>query len=383
MNATATTSLDVLRTDIVGSFLRPEALRRATADVAAGTGDEAALRPLQDAAIRELIATEEAHGLPIVTDGEFRRGHFMESFADVRGTEPWRALLRAAPATKLADTNKPEVLGQEHGTEVRAPVTARLELLRNVPLEEYRFAASVASRPATVTIIGPDRVGQRYKYEDSLAVYPGGIDEFLADVVRVEREMIAGLIDAGCRYVHMDAPGFTAYVDEATMAAMRARGEDPDANFTRSIAAENAVVRDHPGITFGIHLCRGNSRSQWHRQGTYDRIAEQLFSTLEHQRLLLEYDDERSGGFEPLRFVPKGKVVVLGLITTKRGALESRDELLRRIDEAARYLPLEQLAISPQCGFSSGVAGNQLTHDEQWKKIDLMLDIARTVWGTV
>jgi 5-methyltetrahydropteroyltriglutamate--homocysteine methyltransferase len=207
------------------------------------------------------------------------------------------------------------------------------------------------------------------------------LDEFLGEVVRVEREMIAGLTAAGCRYVHIDGPGYTAYVDADTLAAMRGRGEDPASNLERSIRADNAVVRNFPGTTFGIHLCRGNSRSQWHRKGSYEAIAEKLFGSLEHQRLLLEYDDERSGGFEPLRFVPKGKIVVLGLITTKRGALESSDDLVRRIEEAAKFLPVEQLALSPQCGFASGLAGNQLTEDEQWRKVDLLVETARRVWG--
>jgi 5-methyltetrahydropteroyltriglutamate--homocysteine methyltransferase len=200
--------------------------------------------------------------------------------------------------------------------------------------------------------------------------------------VRVEREIIAGLVDAGCRYVHIDGPGYTAFVDDDTLAAMRSRGEDPMKNLERSMRADNGVVRNFPGTTFGIHLCRGNSRSQWHRKGSYEAIAERLFSTLEHQRLLLEYDDERSGNFAPLRFVPKGKVVVLGLITTKRGELESSDVLMQRIDEASKYLPLEQLALSPQCGFASGLAGNQLSEDEQWRKIDLLVETARRVWGS-
>jgi 5-methyltetrahydropteroyltriglutamate--homocysteine methyltransferase len=383
MSVATPASLDRLRVDVVGSFLRPPALKAAAAAFAAGAGNANDLHQLEDAAIAALIELEERHGLPIVSDGEFRRRQFMESFADVAGTEPWRAAMMRSAAVKApaAAGEQPKILDQEHGNEVRCPVTRRLELVRNAPLEEYRFAASVATRPATVSLIGPDRIGQRFAYEDSLGVYPGGLDEFLADVVRVEREIVAGLAGAGCRYVHIDAPGYTAYVDEGTLGAMRGRGEDPARNLERSIQADNGVVRGFPGITFGIHLCRGNSRSQWHRRGSYEAIAETLFGSLEHQRFLLEYDDERSGGFEPLRFVPKGKVVVLGLITTKRGALESSDDLVRRIHEAAKYLPLEQLALSPQCGFASGLAGNQLTEDEQWRKIDLLVETAGRVWG--
>ena len=382
MTVLTQSSLDTLRVDIVGSFLRPPGLKAAETAFAAGSSNAAELHRLEDEAIAALIAQEEQHGLPIVSDGEYRRRHFMESFAQVAGMEPWYAVLNGAAATKAPETaEKPKVLDKEHGNEVRCPVTQRLELVRNAPLDEYTFAASVATRPATVTLIGPDRIGQRYAYEESRAIYPGGLDEFLGEVVRVEREMIAGLTAAGCRYVHIDGPGYTAYVDDDTLAAMRGRGEDPASNLERSIRADNAVVANFPGTTFGIHLCRGNSRSQWHRKGSYEAVAEKLFGSLAHQRFLLEYDDERSGGFEPLRFVPKGKVVVLGLITTKRGALESMDELQRRIEEASKYLPLEQLALSPQCGFASGLAGNQLTEDEQWRKVDLLVETARRVWG--
>ena len=222
MSVATPPSLDRLRIDIVGSFLRPPALKHAAAAYAAGAGNAAELHELEDEAIAALIAREERHGLPIVSDGEFRRRHFMESFADVAGMEPWRAVLNRAAATKAPDSDeKPKVLDQEHGNEVRARVTQRLALVRNAPLDEYRFAASVATRPATVTLIGPDRIGQRYAYEESLDVYPGGLDEFLGEVVRVEREMIAGLTAAGCRYVHVDGPGYTAYVDDDTIAAMQ------------------------------------------------------------------------------------------------------------------------------------------------------------------
>jgi 5-methyltetrahydropteroyltriglutamate--homocysteine methyltransferase len=370
-----------LRVDLVGSFLRPQALKDAFAAFSDGTLDAAGIRAAQDVAIRALIEDEERHGLPLVTDGEFRRRQFMESFADVAGTEPWRKAIVASAAARVANNPMPKLLEQEHGNEVRRPVTQKLKLTRNVPLDEYNFAASVATKPVKVSIIGPDRLGQRYAYEESRDVYPDGLDGFVADVVKVEQEMIEGLRAAGCRYVHIDAPGYTAYVDEGTLGTMRARGEDPQKNLERSIGADNAIVEKFPGLTFGIHLCRGNSRSQWHRKGSYEAVAEQLFGRLAHQRFLLEYDDERSGGFEPLRFVPKGKIVVLGLITSKRPQLESVDELRRRIDEAAKYLPLEQLALSPQCGFASGIAGNQLGEADQWKKIDRMLETARAVWG--
>jgi 5-methyltetrahydropteroyltriglutamate--homocysteine methyltransferase len=207
------------------------------------------------------------------------------------------------------------------------------------------------------------------------------VDDFVADVVAIEREMIQGLADAGCRYVQIDAPGFTAYVDPPSLEKMRQRGEDPMENFARSLKAEGDVVRGFPGVTFGIHLCRGNQRSMWHREGTYDAIAERIFNELPHQRFLLEYDTPRAGSFEPLRFVPKGKTVVLGLVSTKVSALEEEDFLKRRIEEASKFIPVDQLAISPQCGFASDVVGNLLSEDDQRRKLERVVKTAQAVWG--
>jgi 5-methyltetrahydropteroyltriglutamate--homocysteine methyltransferase len=247
-------------------------------------------------------------------------------------------------------------------------------------LEDYRFARNLTQRPVKVTLIGADRITQCFDSENSRAVYPT-VDEFVADVVVVEREMLAQLAAEGCRYVGIDGPGYTAYIDAPSLAAMRARGEDPQANMERSIEADNQVIAEFPRVTFGIHLCRGNRQSMWHREGSYDAIAERLFNGLNHSRLLLEYDTERAGSFEPLRFVPKGKTVVLGLITTKTGRLETVDELRRRIDAAARYIPLDQLALSPQCGFASSIMGNLLSEDEQFRKLDVMIETAEKIWG--
>jgi 5-methyltetrahydropteroyltriglutamate--homocysteine methyltransferase len=199
-------------------------------------------------------------------------------------------------------------------------------------------------------------------------------------VVAIQRTMIRELVDAGCRYVHIDAPGYTAYVDEPSLAAMRGRGEDPEENFARSLRADARLIEGFPGVTFGIHLCRGNQRSMWHREGSYDAIAERLFNELPHQRFLLEYDSPRAGSFAPLRFVPKGKIVVLGLLSTKVPELETVDELKRRIDEATKYLSLEQLAVSPQCGFGSDVVGNLISEADQRRKLERVVEIASKVW---
>ncbi|MGQ0654371.1 MAG: cobalamin-independent methionine synthase II family protein, partial [Betaproteobacteria bacterium] len=264
----------------------------------------------------------------------------------------------------------------------RTPATARLKLVKSFPLEEFAFLKKTASSPTKITLMGPDRVAQMCDIAGSRPHYAGA-DEFLADVVAIQRRMVTELVDAGCHYVQIDEPSYTGYVDPPTLERMRARAEDPLRNLRRAIEADNAVIEDlKDKAVFGLHVCRGNRASMWHREGKYDAIAETLFGGLRYDRLLLEYDTERAGGFEPLRYVPKGVVVVLGLITTKTGSTEKSDHLAKRIDEAARFLPLEQLALSPQCGFASGIGGNLLTEDEQWRKLEVMLETARRVWGS-
>jgi len=375
-----------IRTDVVGSLLRPEALKEAWRAHARGALDDAGLRAAEDRAIREAVALQESVGLDVLTDGEFRRLNFQDSFGhavagydagqqDI-GWHEQRAEI-APPHTRL---NHPE--GEAAGPPVaqRRPVRERLRLVRNPPLEEYEFVRGIARLPAKVTLISPDRIQQRWDYQRSAPVYDG-FDAFLADVVAIQRQMVAALVAAGCAYIQVDAPSYTAYVDGPSRAQMAARGENPDENSARGLRADNAVIADFPGVTFGIHLCRGNERSRWHREGTYDQIAERLFNELRHDRFLLEYDTERAGGFEPLRFVPKGKVVVLGLVSTKVPETPTVDELRRRIDEASRYLPLEQLAISPQCGFASSVVGNLIDEDDQRRKLETVVETARRVWG--
>ena len=375
-----------IRTDVIGSLLRPAAVKDARAAFDVGRIDAAQLRAAEDAAIRDAVRLQENAGLDVVTDGEMRRLNFQDSFgASVEGYDATRSTLKvyeqrvegAAPGQRW------DIPTMHHaGTAVshRRPAKTRLKLAHNIPLEEYLFVSKVATKPAKVSLIGPDRIAQRFDYENSTAVYRD-LDAFVTDVVAIERQIVASLVDAGCRYVHIDAPGFTAYVDEATMAQMRARGEDPMQNFARSLQAEAAVVAGFPGVTFGIHLCRGNQRSMWHREGTYDAIAERLFNELPHDRFLLEYDTPRAGSFEPLRFVPKGRVAVLGLISTKGPELESVEALTRRIDEASKYLPLDQLAISPQCGFASDVVGNLLSLEDERRKLERVAQVARCVWG--
>ena len=376
------TDINTMRVDLVGSLLRPQQLKQAFADYGQGKLSEAELKSVQDAAIREVVAKQVTHNLTIVVDGEFRRTSFMESFAVVAGVEEWQAGARTYHEilARRDDGKEGTHKGQDPILLNRKRVTAPLKLIRNTLVDDFRFAQSLTDRPVKVTLIGPDRIQQCYDSESSKTVYPS-TNEFLQDVVKVERQMLSELTQAGCRYVGIDGPGYTAYIDADSIAAMHARGEEPTATMERSIRADNDVIAHFPGVTFGIHICRGNRQSMWHREGKYDAIAERLFNGLTHQRLLLEYDTERAGGFEPLRFVPKGKIVVLGLITTKLGRVETIDELRRRIDDAARFLPLDQLALSPQCGFASSIRGNLLTEDEQFRKLDVMLEAARQVWG--
>jgi len=383
MSSAVLSDLDSLRVDLVGSLLRPENLKAAFAKSAMGEASEAELKTTQDDAIRAVVAKQLERDLPIVVDGEFRRTSFMESFAVVAGVEEWQTGVKTYHQILAREDTAESVShkGQDPILLNRKRVTERLRLVRNSLLADFRFTQSLTERPVKVTLISADRISQCYDSEASRAVYPN-VEEFLKDVVSVERRMVMELAQAGCRYVGIDGPGYTAYVDPDSLAAMRSRGEDPQANLSRSIAADNEVIADFPGVTFGVHICRGNRQSMWHREGHYDAIAETLFNDLNHRRLLLEYDTERAGGFEPLRFVPKGKIAVLGVITTKVARIETVDELRRRIDEAARYLPLEQLAISPQCGFASSLRGNLLTEDEQFRKLDVMLETAAKVWGT-
>ena len=205
---------------------------------------------------------------------------------------------------------------------------------------------------------------------------------FLDDVVAVHNQIVTGLVDAGCPYVQLDEPSYTGYVDPDSLRHMHARQQDPLANLRAAIDASNGAIAGLEGrAVFGLHICRGNRASMWHREGHYDGIAEAVFGGLRFDRLLLEYDTERAGGFEPLRFVPEGTTVVLGLVTTKTGRVESADEIVARISEASAYVDVDQLAVSPQCGFASGISGNDLTVDEQWRKLDVLNEVAERVWG--
>jgi 5-methyltetrahydropteroyltriglutamate--homocysteine methyltransferase len=389
----ASENLKRIRIDHIGSLVRPAALKDLFSGFDRGQASPEELRQGQDEAIREVIQKQQAHGLPVVTDGEFRRHNFQESFSEcVWGFDVPQnvSLYYEKRDLNLTPLQRAEQNFDEAGPAIvtRRGAVDRLKLLRNLPLEEFRFAQSVANFPVKVTVLGPDRIAQRFKWEASTNVYQD-LDDFVGHVVEIERQMIAALVNAGCHYIQIDAPGYTAYVDKISLERMRSRGEDPERNLERSIDADNALIEGFPGVTFGIHICRGNARTtdpvtgklvpQWHREGSYDATAERLFNSLKHHRLLLEYDSERAGGFEPLRLVPKDKIVVLGLVTTKSSDLEPVDELKRRIDQASSYLPLDQLALSPQCGFG-GIDSKVMSEEEMWRKLDRIVETATEVW---
>ena len=383
--------LRFLRVDQVGGLSSPSPLRDIFAKYKRGEVSNDELERAKDEAIRHVIGKQEAIGFPILTDGELRRRNFQESFSESVAGFDVAAQDKSMEGVTLQPLARAEQNFAAPGPAIitRRRVVERLRLVRNTPLDEYRFSNKVATKPVKVTVLSPDRISQRFDWQQSTAIYPD-MDAFLNDVVEITRQIIGGLVQAGCRYIQIDAPGYTAYVDKVSLERMRSRGEDPEQNMERSIAADNAVIAGFDDVTFGIHLCKGNPRTidpatgkvmpQWHREGHYDDIAERLFSRLKHHRLLLEYDDERSGSFAPLRYVPKDTIVVLGLVTTKRADLEPLDLLRRRIDEATRYLPAEQLALSPQCGFG-GLDHIAIPEDDQWRKFERILETARLVWG--
>jgi 5-methyltetrahydropteroyltriglutamate--homocysteine methyltransferase len=347
------------RLDQIGAMKRPAWLLEAFNRHKAGTMSDDQLRETQDRSIRELVAREEASGMPVITDGEHRRRVFMQSYTDsVSGYAP-----------------------HDHMSS-RMPIASRLKKTGNRPLDEYRFVAPLTDRTVKVTFLSPIRLLETFDAESARGIYADA-GEYREDVLKISREIVGEVIGAGCRYVSIDAPFYTSFMDPADRALLAKAGVDISRRLENLIEADNRIVDDYPGTTFGIHLCRGGAnRPGRYREGGYEAVAEQMFNSLKHDRLLLEFDTERAGGFEPLRFVPKGKIAVLGLVSTKLAAVEDAEVLKRRIGEAARFLPLEQLALSAACGFGgSPEAVHQLiTEDDQWRKIDVMRKVVDDVW---
>lgn len=363
---------EMYRADQVGSLLRPPKLLEARAAVGTGELSREALRGIEDEAILRALEIQRQVGLDILTDGEFRRASFLSDLSDaVEGFVPDRIAM--------------EWHGPNAGAEgsVALVVGSKLRQKRRLTAHEIAFMHDHAGGAFKITIPSPTLFTDvSYKPGLTDQYYPTRSD-LLAEIVGVVRAEVEAVADERVAYLQVDAPRYTYYVDERLRAHLRETGVDPDLALDEAIAADNACVEGiaRPGLTVAIHFCRGNNRSRWMAEGGYDPIAEKLFNSLRFDRFLLEYDDERAGSFEPLRFVPANKVVVLGLVTTKRAEVETSDSLRRRIDEAARYIPLERLALSPQCGFASVAAGNLLSEDDQRRKLELVAETARLVWG--
>ena len=372
------------RADHVGSFLRPAKLHAARKQHAAGAISDERLRAVEDEAVREVVALQREAGLRSVTDGEFRRATWHMDFVYQIGG------ISKVPGNLLSTFHNAQ--GDITYTPDAIHVTRRLSMDKTIFGADFAFlqaaAGALRSRADTplvpkLTIPAPSMVhyrsGIRAVVDES--VYPD-TEEFWSDLGAAYNDEVRRLAAQGCRYLQLDDTSLAYVNDPAQREYIAGRGEDAEHMHLRYIALTNAAVAGRPAdMTITTHLCRGNFRSSWVASGGYDFVAEALFNQLDVDGFFLEYDDERSGGFEPLRFVPKGKRVVLGLVPTKRPELESKDDLKRRIDEAAKYVPLDQLCLSGQCGFASTEQGNALTADDQKAKLDLIVATAAEVWG--
>lgn len=360
-----------LHVDTVGSLLRPRRLHEARAQHAAGRIDAAALTAVEDDAIAEVIRYQEDLGLPVVTDGEFRRENWWIDFVrKMHGIE-----ITDGTGAAFADNEAPKYVPKSVRT------TGKIWFEQPISVDDYRFVADRSSSIAKISIPSPTRLhfhgGRRVV---STEAYPD-IEAFFNDVAEVYRREIAALEKAGCRYIQIDDPLLSYFLDPKLRAEIVADGDDPDRRLLRYVRWINQCIANRsPDTTIGIHICRGNARSTWLAQGTYEGLAEICFTQLNVDRFLLEYDDERSGSFAPLRHMPKGREVVLGLVTTKSPQLEDKAFLLKRLDEAAKVIDPTLTALSPQCGFASVVEGNLITDADQTAKLKLIVETAREYW---
>src|SRR6266571_4219454 len=355
--------------EVVGSLLRPAYLVDARKQFESGQISAVDFKAVEDRAVNEAIALQEDAGIDVITDGELRRyafyGHLVEALEGFDKYGGW--------AIPFRDESGEELVLK------RPVVVEKLQWKRSMCAEEWVYLRSRKSHAGKVTMISAQQAAAYYDPEKSKSAYSTR-DAYLADIVDFSRREVEELIRLGCTYIQIDAPQFAALLDPQMREGYRQRGNDPDKLIDRCIELDNAIISGHPGVTFAIHICRGNNQSKFYAAGDYEPIA-RIFARTKFNRFLLEYDDERSGGFEPLRHVPEDRVVVLGLVTSKKPALEPEEELKRRIVEASRFLPLERLAISPQCGFASTMEGNRLTLGDQRKKLELVGNVARAVWG--
>jgi len=356
--------------EVVGSLLRPDYLVEARRQFEAGQLSAADFKAVEDRAVQEAITLQETAGIDVITDGELRRyaffGHLIDALEGFDKYGGWAIPFRDETGEQLV---------------LKRPVVVeRLRWRRSMCAEEWVYFRARTKHPGKVTMISAQQAAAYYDPEKSKAAYPSR-DAYLADIVDFSRREVEELVRLGCTYIQIDAPQYAALLDPQMREGYRQRGSDPDKLIDLCIELDNAIISDHPGITFGIHICRGNNQSKFYASGDYEPIS-RIFSQTRFQRFLLEYDDARSGGFEPLQHVPEDRFVVLGLVTTKKPQLESADELRRRIAEASRYVPRERLALSPQCGFASTIEGNRISPEDQRRKLELIASVAREAWGT-
>jgi 5-methyltetrahydropteroyltriglutamate--homocysteine methyltransferase len=358
------------RADHVGSLLRPKELLQARADREAGRISPAELRKLEDEAIRDTVKMQEDVGLQGITDGEYRRiDWFMDFKYAIGGVERLAEVVKVPFATDSGAVDF-EFVAYRVGEKVRLDGV--------IFADDFKFLKSATKGTAKQTIPSPSMMHYPAGRGVDRAVYPD-LDEYFDDLAKIYSAQIAGLGKLGCTYLQLDDTSL-AFLNDPNRRALL--GEGAETQHHRYIKLFNASIANKPaGMTICTHLCRGNFKSGWMAEGSYEHVADALFNQLAVDGFFLEYDDARSGGFEPLRFVPKGKMVVLGLVTTKRPALESKDQLKRRVDEASKYVPLEQLCLSPQCGFASTSEGNRLTIDDEIAKLRLVVETAREIWG--
>jgi len=358
-----------LKSDVVGSLLRPAYLLEARAAMEAGGLGAPDFKRVEDRAVDEAVRLQESAGLDIVSDGEMRRyaffGHLIDALAGFDKHGGW--------AIPFRDEQGQELIFK------RPVVVEKLAWRRSMCAEEFAYLRARTDRATKVTLISAQQAAAYYDPAKSAGAYPTR-DAFLADVVDYNRREVEELVRLGCTYIQIDAPQYAALLDPELRAGYVKRGSDPDRLIDACIEMDNAVIGHHPGVRFGLHICRGNNQSKFYASGGYEPIK-RVFEKSRFQRFLLEYDDERSGDFEPLRVVPPDREVVLGLVTTKKPRLESVDELRRRIDAAAKLVPLERLALSPQCGFASTMEGNRVTPEDQRGKLERVAEVARLVWG--
>jgi 5-methyltetrahydropteroyltriglutamate--homocysteine methyltransferase len=361
------------RAEHVGSLLRPPALVQARTDLALGRIPAEELRRVEDDAVRAAVRMQEEVGLQGITDGELRRGSWHMDFMYQIG-----GVIKVQDNLKIRFENE---AGGVEFTPAALKVVDRLRLDHCIFEDHFRFLASATARTPKLTIPGPSIINYRGgRAAIDPAVYPD-LDEFWDDVGKVFADEVAALGGIGCTYLQIDDTSLAYINDPKQREYITRMGGDGDRQHLTYIKTFNAAVASKPaGMTVATHMCRGNFRSSWVASGGYDYVAEALFTELQVDGFFLEYDDERSGGFAPLRFVPKDKKVVLGLVTSKRGTLEQQDDLKRRLDEASKYVPLDQICLSPQCGFSSTIDGNALTEEQQRAKLRLVVETAADVW---